>query len=37
MKMEGQAFTEAVQKLGERNGITVAEYTSGQGQQGRHI
>ena len=26
-------FTEAVQKLGERNGIAVAEYTSGQGQQ----
>ncbi|AFQ10640.1 MULTISPECIES: DNA primase [Bacillus] len=33
MKMEGLAFTEAVQKLGERNGIAVAEYTSGQGQQ----
>lgn len=32
MKMEGLAFTEAVQKLGERNGIAVAEYTSGQGQ-----
>lgn len=33
MKMEGLAFTEVVQKLGERNGIAVAEYTSGQGQQ----
>ena len=33
MKMEGLAFTEAVQKLGESNGIAVAEYTSGQGQQ----
>ncbi|MEK4892718.1 DNA primase [Bacillus sp. FSL M7-0996] len=33
MKMEGLAFTEAVQKLGERNGIAVAEYKSGQGQQ----
>ncbi|PFJ16743.1 DNA primase [Bacillus cereus] len=33
MKMEGLAFTEAIQKLGERNGIVVAEYTSGQEQQ----
>ncbi|PEI49119.1 DNA primase [Bacillus pseudomycoides] len=33
MKMEGLSFIEAVQKLGERNNISVVDYTSGQDQQ----